>query len=83
MMRNDEISMTFSGVHKHNDKNSICVRFERGKDYAEGYLPAGVFERSEGFTEEELSQLASYMKEREDDILKEARKLNNIKRWFS
>ena len=83
MKKNEEISMTFSGVHRHNDRNAICVRFERGKDFAEGYLPTGVIERSEGFSEEEISQLASYMKEREDEILAEARKLNNIKRWFS
>ena len=75
--------MTFSGVLKHNGRNAVCVRFERGRDYAEGYLPEGTIERGSGFTEEEKAQLAAYMKERQDEILTEARKLNNIKRWFA
>ena len=83
MKPEENLSMTFSGVLKHNGKNAICVRFERVGAFAEGYLPDAVIERTEGFEEEELGMLRAYMREHSDEILTEAKKLNNIKRWFA
>ena len=83
MKADENLSMTFSGVLKHDGKNAICVRFERNGAYAEGYLPAAVIERSDGFAEEELGMLRAYMREHSEEILTEAKKLNNIKRWFA
>ena len=78
----EEISMTFSGVIRHEDQRAVCVRFERKNAFAEGYLPDAKIERSEGFSEEELGMLRAYLREHKEEILKEAKKLNKITNWF-
>ena len=46
MKADENLSMTFSGVLKHEGQNAICVRFERAGAFAEGYLPDAVIERA-------------------------------------
>ena len=82
MNADEELKMTYSGVIRRNGRNAVCVRFERPGAYAEGYIPECVFERSEGFSEEEMGMLRAYLREHEAEIRTEARKLNNIKAWF-
>lgn len=85
MNRDEELTMTYSGVVSKDHHNAVCVRFERGKtgDFAEGLIPAAKITKSEGFSAEEIEGLERYLKEHDLEIRKEAKKLNNLKRWFS
>ncbi|MDD6057746.1 MAG: hypothetical protein PUB98_05755 [Clostridiales bacterium] len=80
MNRNEELKMTHSGIYKSDGKRCVSVRFERGKDVAEGRLPWGKIERSEGFTAEEIAGLESYLEQKCDEIFENAKPLNDIRR---
>ncbi len=62
----DGIIMTFSDIEEKNGFDEITIRFERpnenGFDFAEGKLPNHIFYKSYGFSEDELMELALYLK---------------------
>ncbi len=78
-MKNSEVTFTYSGVMTKNNRKWICVRFERDKDYAEGRIPECKIEKQEGFSAEEISQMEAYLVAEKENIMVEAKKLNNIK----
>ncbi len=82
----EELTFTYSGVVQRDNRNAVCVRFERkrnGKpDYAEGIVPEGRIEKQEGFSPEEIEGLEAYLKANTEEIKKNAKALNQIKNWF-
>ena len=58
----DEVRLDISGVSEKDGKKRAYVRFSRGKDYAEGYIPDCVITKVQGFSDEEAEQLADYLK---------------------
>lgn len=84
MNREEELTLTYSGVVPREGRNAVCIRFERrdGKDYAEGLLPSCEITEHRGFTAEELEMLRSYLKENEKELREKARELNQLKNWF-
>ena len=61
----DDIVLTFSNIEIENGFDSITVLFERanktGFDFAEGKLPNNMFNKSYGFSEDELMELGNYL----------------------
>ena len=45
----DEVKLDISGVMEKEGKRIAYVRFSRGEDYAEGYIPDCVFTKVSGF----------------------------------
>lgn len=78
--------MTFSGVLTKDKKQFIRVRFERegakGLEVAEGILPECTIEQQNGYTPEEVDQLQDYLKQNRQEIIEQAKGLNNILKWF-
>lgn len=84
----EEVTMTYSAILRNaKGERVVRVNFERpglkGKDYAEAILPDAVIEKSEGFHDDELSQLAEYLKENGPDIMAKAKTISNPLKWFS
>ncbi len=84
---NSEMKMTYSSILR--DKNNlriVRVRFEREVDgklqMAEGIVPDGVIDKSDGFTPEEVVSLEDYLKETGDDIMKRAKAISNPLKWL-
>lgn len=74
-----EISVLVSGVLRKGDKTFVRVSFLRGKDWAEGIVPDGVIEKSEGFTKEELAKFEDYLEGDKDVIIRQAKEINPIR----
>lgn len=84
----EEVTMTYSAILRNaKGERVVRVNFERpglkGKDFAEAILPDAVIEKSEGFHEDELTQLAEYLKENGPDIMAKAKTISNPLKWFS
>lgn len=63
----DNISLSFSKIHKNGIFDEIDFRFERpndkgGFDFAEGKLPNNMFYKTYGFSEDELLELEQYLR---------------------
>lgn len=78
----DEIKMVISCVVAKGDRKMVRVSFLREKDYAEGILPDGMIEKSQGFTEEEVQKLENYMRANRQDILRRAKEINPLRNWL-
>ena len=74
--------MLISGMIKMDGKSFTRVSFLRDKCWAEGIVPDGVIEKSEGFSEEELAQLAAYLAQEKDMILEQAKGVNPLRNLF-
>ena len=63
-MGREEVSLTYTGIMKQGDQRVVKIRFARNgeKDFAECILPGGKIEKSQGFSEKELSSLRFYLK---------------------
>ncbi len=64
----DNIILTFSDIEDVNGFDEISVRFERANDngsfdFAEGKLPNNMFDKTYGFSEDELMELEKYLKD--------------------
>ena len=85
-MKQGEVKFTYSGILIKNQKKIIRVRFEREKklgiDYAEGTIPDCKIEKQQGFTPNEIEQMEAYLVQEKENIIQDARKLNNIINWF-
>ncbi|MCR5102104.1 MAG: hypothetical protein K6B41_12175 [Butyrivibrio sp.] len=84
---NSELTLTYSSVLR--DKNNlriVRVRFERmvsGKlQFAEGVVPDGIIDKSNGFSPEEVVSLEEYLKGSADEIMKKAKVISNPLKWF-
>ena len=72
-----------SGMLHKEDKKFVRVSFFRGKDWAEGIVPEGIIEKSEGFTKEEIGKLEEYLEGEKAAILEQARSVNPIRKMFN
>lgn len=77
----EDVSLTYTGFLTRGDKRIIKVRFSRNndRDYAEGTLPGGEIDKSEGFSKEELAGLHFYLKANEKDLVGKAREISGIR----
>ena len=86
-MEKGEVTFTYSGVLTRNIRKLIRVRFERkgnsGIDFAEGKIPECKIEKQNGFSQEEIRQMEEYLEIEKENIIREAKKLNNIKNLLS
>lgn len=82
MRRDEEMTMTHSGILVKNGKRYVSVRFERGMDVAEAMLPDCKVTKSTGFSEEEVQGLENYLVQENDNIFSRAKEINPIKSWF-
>lgn len=61
----DNIVLTFSDITEENQMDIVYVRFERanikGFDFAEGKIPNFTFQKTCGFTEDELLGFEKYL----------------------
>lgn len=78
----DEVNMTVSTLLHKDGKAFARVSFLRESDWAEGIVPGGKIEQSEGFSEEEIERLEAYLAGEEEAILAQAKKINPIKNLF-
>ncbi|GHT94073.1 hypothetical protein FACS1894141_0020 [Spirochaetia bacterium] len=62
----NNIVLTHSDMMYENCNRKVTVRFERsiekGFDFAEGILPECMFNKTSGFSEDELFELSDYLK---------------------
>ena len=62
----DRVVLTHSDLIDENNHRRVSVRFERpsekGFDFAEGALPVCCFTKTYGFSEDELLELADYLR---------------------
>lgn len=78
----ENMQVLVSGVLHKEDRTFVRVSFLRGKDWAEGIVPDGVIEKSEGFTEEETRKLEEYLIGDRDEIIARAKGINPIRNLF-
>lgn len=78
----EEIKMTVTTLLHKDGAAFARVSFLRENDWAEGIVPGGKIEQSEGFSGEEIEKLKAYLTEEEEMILSQAKKINPIKNLF-
>lgn len=78
-----DIKMLVTSMIHKDQKSFARVSFLRGSDWAEGIVPGGRIEKSEGFDREEIEKLEAYLAGEEEMILKQARGVNPIRNLFS
>lgn len=78
----DEVTMMVSGFVEKDNRKIIRVSFLRGKCVAEGILPDGMIEKSEGFTKEETVGLENYMRANRQEIIEQAKAVNPLRSWL-
>ncbi|MBR3526106.1 MAG: hypothetical protein IKO11_09685 [Lachnospiraceae bacterium] len=74
----DEVRLDISGISEKDGKKRAYVRFTRGKDHAEGYIPDCVLTEVHGFSEEEAESLTKYLKENLTALKKRAAAVNPL-----
>ncbi len=79
----EKMDVLVSGVLRRDGRNFVRVSFLRGKDWAEGIVPDGVVEKSEGFTQEEIRKLEDYLAGDKDAIIRQAKGINPIRNLFN
>lgn len=72
----DEMKMSVSSIVSRDGKREIYVFFQEGKRSAEGRLSDYKMIHSNGFTEEEVAVLETYMRTEKDTILRMAKNIN-------
>ena len=80
----NNITLAFSNIYTENNVEVLDVRFERptktGFDFAEGKIPHFLFNKTCGFTEDELLSFEKYLKNNASliwDIAREKGGANN------
>ena len=82
MEQQQEVEMTYSKVLAKEGKRYVSVSFERGKDLAEGSIPACKIQRNQGFSDEEICRLEDYLVANCDKIMDMAKQISSIKHLF-
>lgn len=80
--KEEPLQVICSGILKKDGKKIIYVRFERGKDYAEGSIPQAKITSQSGFQTEEIAQLERYLLEHEHEIVAQAKSVNLMKNFM-
>lgn len=75
----EEMRMIVSTMLHKDGKNFARVSFIRGKGWAEGVVPDGVIEKSEGFAEEEIRRLENYLAREKDMLISQAKEVNPLR----
>ena len=78
----EDIKMLVTSMIHKDQKSFARVSFLRGSDWAEGIVPGGRIEKSEGFSGEEIGKLEAYLAGEEEMILKQAKGVNPIRNLF-
>ena len=80
----DDVSLTYTGIMKQGNEKIVKVRFARNgeKDFAEGVIPGGKIERSQGFSDKELASLSFYLKANADDLYEKAKEITGVRGYF-
>ena len=78
----DDIKMLVTSMIHKGEKSFARVSFLRGSDWAEGIVPGGRIEKSEGFDEDEIEKLEAYLAGEEKMILQQAKGVNPIRNLF-
>lgn len=78
----EDIKMLVTSMIRKDGKAFARVSFLRDSDWAEGVVPDGRIEKSEGFTEEEVEKLETYLAGEEKMILEQAKGVNPIRNLF-
>lgn len=76
------VQVICSGILRKEGEKIIYVRFERGKDYAEGSIPSGRITSHDGFTQEEIEQFETYLTEHRFEIIEQAKTVNLMKNFM-
>lgn len=74
-----DVKILVSGAIHKDDRIFARVSFMRGTDWAEGIVPDGVIEKSEGFTEEEIRGLQDYLVREKDMLVSQAKGVNPLR----
>lgn len=78
----DDIKMLVTSMLRREGKAFARVSFLREEDWAEGVVPGGKIEKSEGFSEEEIEKLESYLTGEQEMILEQAKGVNPLRNLF-
>lgn len=78
----EDIKMLVTSMIHKDQKSFARVSFLRGSDWAEGIVPGGRIEKSEGFDAEEIKKLEDYLAGEEEMILKQAKGINPLRNLF-
>ena len=74
----DEVTLNLSGVVEKDGQKIAYVRFSRGDDFAEGYIPDCIFTKVQGFADDEVSMLTDYLKANLTELKKRAAGINPL-----
>lgn len=74
----DEVTLNLSGVVEKDGQKIAYVRFSRGDDFVEGYIPDCIFTKVQGFTDDEVSMLTDYLRANLTELKKRAAGLNPL-----
>lgn len=77
-----EVDMLISGFFMKDGRKMMRVSFTRGKAFAEGLLPDGMIDRSEGFSREELEKLEKFLRANSREIMEQGKEINPIRSWL-
>lgn len=78
-----KLKITHSAVLNKQGKPFVSVMIEREKDFAEGGVPKCRIVKSQGFDEEEIGELEEYLRNHEQEIIEEAKKITGFMKLFS
>lgn len=78
----DDIKMLVTSMIHKEGKAFARVSFLRDNDWAEGIVPGGRIEKSEGFSGEEIEKLEAYLTGEQEMILQQAKGVNPIRNLF-
>ncbi|MBD5524909.1 MAG: hypothetical protein HDR04_10940 [Lachnospiraceae bacterium] len=74
-----DVKILVSGVIRRDERTFARVIFMRGMDWAEGMVPDGTIGESEGFTQEEITQLEDYLAREKDMLISQAKDVNPLR----
>lgn len=74
----DEVTLNLSGVVEKDGQKIAYVRFSRGDDFAEGYIPDCIITKVQGFTDDEVSMLTDYLRANLTGLKKRAAGINPL-----
>lgn len=78
----DDIRMLVTSMIYKGEESFTRVSFLRDSDWAEGIVPGGKIEKSEGFSKEEIEKLEAYLAGEEEMILQQAKGVNPLRNLF-
>ena len=77
----EDVSLTYTGIMKKGNEKIVKVRFSRNgeKDFAEGVIPSGKIDKSQGFSDKELASLSFYLWANADDLYQKAKEITGLR----